>query len=157
MKQLITKIVDAFYFPIVRQFIPLQTFRYGVCGGINLLLDAVLYALLFNFVLHKKDLNLSFVVISPQIAAFLIVFPITFIIGFWLAKNVSFEGRKGKSSTQSIKYLIVVLINIATKYWGLKILTLNFSVFPSIANVIMTIVTVVISYILQNKFTFKKS
>lgn len=155
MKQLIIKIVDSLYLPIVRKFMPLQTFRYGVCGGINLIFDALLYLFFFNILLKQQNLNLHVVVISPQIAAFLLTFPIVFLTGFYLAKNISFEGRKGRSREQRVKYLAVVVLNIAIKYWGIKLLTIPMAIYPSIANVIMTVVTVVVSYLLQNYFTFK--
>ncbi|MFI3321756.1 MAG: GtrA family protein [Rikenellaceae bacterium] len=155
MKQLLIKIVDSFYLPIFRKFIPLQTFRYGVCGGINLIFDALLYLFFFNVVLKQQNFELPFVVISPQIAAFLFTFPIIFFTGFYLSKNVSFEGRKGRSSEQSVKYLAVVVLNIAVKYWGINFLTLVALIYPSIANVVMTVVTVIISYLLQNYFTFR--
>lgn len=79
--QRLTKIVDFFYIRPVRAVIPLQTFRYAICGGVNLGLNWVLYAVLYNFILDKEIVRLGFVAISPYIAAFLVVFPITFVTG----------------------------------------------------------------------------
>lgn len=155
LKTGIIKFVDSFYFPIFRKFIPPQTFRYGFCGGMNLIFDALLYTFSFHVLLRAENLYLGFVTISPQIAAFLIAFPLTFFSGFWLAKNVSFEGNIGRTSAQSAKYLLVVIMNIAIKYFGLKLLVDSLEFYPSIANVTMTIVTVVVSYLMQRYFTFK--
>ena len=57
--------------------------------------DIVLYFLLYNFVLQKQNLDLSFVVISPEIAAFLITFPVTFIgvLNHYLLWWMSQEGK----------------------------------------------------------------
>lgn len=142
------------HLPLVKRVMPLQTFRYGVCGGANMALDMVLYFLFFNFVLHKKDLDLDIVTISPQIAAFMMTFPITFLTGFWLAKNISFPNSFLKERTQTIRYFLVTVANICIKYFGIKLLV-YMMVFPSISNAIMTVVTVIFSYIMQKYFTFR--
>lgn len=155
LKTRIIKLVDSFYFPIFRKFIPPQTFRYGFCGGMNLVFDALLYTFFFHVLLDAENLSVGFITISPQIAAFLIAFPITFVSGFWLAKYVSFEGNVGRTTMQTVKYLLVVVVNIVVKYCGLKLLVDAWEFFPSIANVTMTTITVVVSYLMQRYFTFK--
>lgn len=151
----IIKLTDRLYVAPFNRLIPRQTFRYALCGGANMGLDMVLYFLFFHFLYEKSLLDLGFVVISPQIASFLTVFPITLFTGLWLAKNVSFRNSPLKDRTQCFRYLLVVCINIATKYLGLKLLTEVLAVFPSIANAIMTVVTVIISYLLQKHFSFR--
>lgn len=152
-KQII-KIVDWFYFPLLRRLVPRQTFRYAATGGANMVLDALLYFLFFHFVLHESDLDLGSVVVSPQIAAYLFTFPIVFFTGLWLAKNVTFQNSILSDKTQRFRYLMVTICNIVLKYIGIKGLVC-IGVFPSISNVIMTIVTVIFSYIMQHNFTFK--
>lgn len=154
MKRIIIKIIDIFYLPIIRKFIPLQTFRYGVTGGGNMVLDMIIYFIFYNFILDKKDLDLGLVVISPQIAAYLLTFPIIFCSGLWLAKNITFQNSVLSNNTQSMRYFMVTMANILIKYGGIKGLV-AIGVFPSISNAIMTVVTVIFSYIMQNKFTFK--
>lgn len=155
MREKITRFVDSFYFPFIADKIPLQTFRYGVCGGVNMLFDMVLYFVIFHYVLNESDVNLGVAVISPQIMAFLIAFPITFFTGFWLTKNVSFQNDSSKTGIQTVKYLMVVFLNIAVKYWGIKLLVDIVTVYPSISNAIMTVITVILSYLLQKRFTFR--
>ena len=104
--QRLTKIVDFFYIRPVRAVIPLQTFRYAICGGVNLGLNWVLYAVLYNFILDKEIVRLGFVAISPYIAAFLVVFPITFVTGFWLQKHIAFKYSPLRGRTQLFRYLI---------------------------------------------------
>ena len=44
---------------------------------------------------------------------------------------------------------MVVVLNIVIKYSGLKLLVEVIGVYPSISNAILTVVTVVVSYLLQ--------
>ncbi|MFI3262047.1 MAG: GtrA family protein [Rikenellaceae bacterium] len=154
-KDKILKFVEWFYFPFIRKFIPLETFRYGFCGGANMVLDMIIYFLIYHFVLQQNDVNLGVVVISSEIMAFLLTMPIIFFTGFWLAKHISFKNESDKTTIQQAKYLLVVCINILTKYWGLKLFILVFNIYPSISNALVTVVTVIISYCLQKRFTFK--
>ena len=61
LAQIITKIIDFFYIPF-RKFMPEQLFRYAACGGGNLVLDWILYFLIYNFVIGHDLVNLSLVV-----------------------------------------------------------------------------------------------
>ena len=38
----LTRIIDIFYLPPLRRLVPLQTFRYAVCGGANMGFDLLL-------------------------------------------------------------------------------------------------------------------
>lgn len=154
IQKLIIKTIDWLYFPFLQRILPRQTFRYAATGGANMVLDAVLYFLFFHFALHESDLNLGFVVISPQIAAYFLTFPIIFFTGLWLAKNITFQNSILSDKTQRFRYLMVTLCNVVLKYFGIKGLVLV-GIFPSISNVVMTIVTVLFSYIMQHNFTFK--
>lgn len=154
MRKIIIKTIDILYFPFIRKIIPLQTFRYAVTGGSNMVLDMIIYFIFYNFILVKKDLDLGLIVISPQIAAYLLTFPIIFCTGLWLAKNITFQNSVLSNNTQSVRYFMVTMANILIKYFGIKGLVAA-GIFPSISNAMMTVVTVIFSYIMQNKFTFK--
>ena len=90
----LTRIIDIFYLPPLRRLVPLQTFRYAVCGGANMGFDLLLYFILYNFVLDKEGVvHLGdFVAVSSYNAAWMIVFPITFFTGFWLNRHIAFHG-----------------------------------------------------------------
>lgn len=154
LQRFIIRVIDLFYIAPIRKIVPLQTFRYAVCGGGNMALDAVLYFLFFHFLFLERDVDLRFVTISPQIAAFLITAPITFCTGLWLAKNISFQNSPLRDRTQAARYLLVTLANFLMKYFGIKLLV-YVMVFPSIANALMTVVTVIFSYLMQKYYTFK--
>ncbi len=153
----LTKFIDLFYIAPLRRIMPLQTFRYGVCGGANLVLDWVLYFVLYNFILREQMLNLGFVVISAHIAAFIIEFPITFFTGFWLNRNIVFPGSQLKQFQQLKRYLLVVCGSILLNYICLKLFVEAAHIPAEIAKIITICITVVYRYIMQKHFTFKIS
>lgn len=154
IQRIILKFLDWVYFPIFRKYIPIKTFRYGATGGANMLFDWVLYFVFYNYVLRQDDLDLGFIVISAEVAAYLMVYPIILFTGMWLAKNITFQNSILSDKTQRLRYFIVTICNLSIKYAGLKGLV-AIGIFPSISNAMMTVVTVIFSYIMQQNFTFK--
>src|SRR5690606_32209297 len=104
---LIIRIIDSFYFPCLR-FIPIEIFRYGITGGANTFFDILLYYIFYQYVLSRQIIELGFVAISPHIAAFLLVFPITFCTGFMLAKYVTFTASELHGRVQFFRYWLTV-------------------------------------------------
>ena len=141
--QRLTKIVDFFYIRPVRAVIPLQTFRYAICGGVNLGLNWVLYAVLYNFILDKEIVRLGFVAISPYIAAFLVVFPITFVTGFWLQKHIAFKYSPLRGRTQLLNYLL------------LKFFVEAVHLYPTPSQAVTSLLIIGYSYLMQKYFTFR--
>jgi putative flippase GtrA len=149
------RVIDIFY-PPFRHFFSIDFFRYGVCGGLNLLFDWVLFFLIFNHLLHQQMLNLGIVTLSSHIAAFIIKFPITLLSGFLLQKYVTFSYSVAtKGRIQLLRYLFIVAVNLFVNYAGLKFFVEVIHLFPSIANVVVSIITVIVSYVGQKKFAFK--
>ena len=150
----ITRIIDFFYPPFSRYF-SVSLFRYAVTGVSNLVLDWVLYFLVYQFVLHKQMLHLGIVTLSSHIAAMIIVFPITFFTGFLLQKYVTFTASALRGRVQIIRYLVVVLANLLINYTGLKLLVDVIGIFPTPSKMIVTIITTMFSYFSQKKYTFR--
>lgn len=150
----IIKLIDWVYIPF-RNIIPQETFRYGATGGANTLLDIFLYFLFYNFILKKNMIDLGFVVISPHIAAFLIVFPITFSTGFLLAKYITFTQSTLRGRVQLFRYGISVGGSFILNYVFLKIFVELIGIFPTPSKILTTIIVVIYSYIIQKHFTFK--
>lgn len=155
LSQVIITVIDRLYLPPLPRIMPRQTFRYAVCGGANMLFDMVLYFLFYNFLYAKQNFVLGPVTVSPEIAAFLTAFPITFLSGLWLARNVSFRNSPLRTVTQGGRYFMVVVLNIAIKYSGLKLLVDVIGFYPSVSNALLTVVTVAVSYLLQKNFSFR--
>ena len=151
----IRMMIDYFY-PPFRRFVPIDTFHYAACGGANMVFDTVLYFVVFQFVLQQQMLHLGFVTMSSHIATLAIVFPITTFSGFLLQKYVTFSASELRGKVQLFRYFLVVVGNLAVNYFGLKLFVDVFGFFPTPSKMLITIITVVLSYIFQSKFTFKR-
>ena len=164
--QIITKIVDFFYRPF-RKYIPQQLFRYAACGGGNMVLDWVLYFILYNFVVGHDLVYISLpfssqwsvvsgqVCLTPHILTLLIVFPITLLTGFWLNKYVTFTQSSLRGYKQLWRYILIVALNLLVNYFGLKLLVEVCGIYPTPSKMIVTIITVVISFFGQKYFSFR--
>ena len=100
-------------------------------------------------------LDLGFVVISSHIAAFIIVFPITFSSGFLLAKYITFTQSELRGKIQLFRYGITVVGSILLNYLLLKLFVEAFDFFPTISKILTTIIVVLYSYYVQKYFSFK--
>lgn len=157
LQSFLLRIIDFFYTPF-RRFCPRQVFRYGVSGSANMVLDWLLYFIFYHaiYVATAGDV-LDFVVIAitPHIAAFFIVFPITTLTGFWLARNISFNESQLKGRTQFVRYITVVLANLLINYVCLKFFIETCHFYPTPSKMLTTVITVLFSFFMQKFFTFK--
>mgnify|MGYP001766083425 CR=1 FL=1 len=154
IRNLILKVIDSFYFPVFH-FIPREVFRYAFTGGVNTLFDLFLYYIVYKFILDKQIVELGFVAISAHIAAFLIVFPITFSTGFMLAKYVTFRASELKGRIQLFRYGVTVSGSILLNYVFLKFFVEYLGWYATVSKGITTIIVVIYSYISQRYFSFK--
>ena len=154
----ITKFIDFFYRPF-RRFCSEQFFRYGACGVGNMMLDWVLYFLMYNFVVGHQLVYFTLFgrewCLTPHIAALCIVFPITLLTGFWLNKYVTFTQSELHGARQFMRYISIVAVNLAVNYFGLKLLVEICGVYPTPSKMIITILTVAISYFGQKYYSFR--
>lgn len=155
LAQLITRLIDCFYWRPFQQFIPLQLFRYAACGGLNMVLDAVWYFVIYNFVVAHRYFDLGVVVLSPHIASMLVVFPITFFNGFWLNRYVAFRQSPLSGKTQLFRYALSILGSVLLTYAGLKFFVEVCGFWPTPSKVLTTGVTVVYSFLAAKYFTFR--
>lgn len=164
LSQIIGKIIDFFYRPFA-SYIPHQLFRYAACGGGNMVLDWVLYFVVYNFIVGHEliYINLSSIhpllstlCLTPHIMSLLIVFPITLLTGFWLNKYVTFTQSSLRGYNQLLRYILIVAINLLVNYFGLKFFVEICAFYPTPSKMLITIVTVAISFFGQKYFSFKK-
>lgn len=146
LTQLIDFFYEKFYFSHIfsREF-----FRYGVCGGSNMVLDWVLYFVIYHLLFGLQ-------VFSPHILAFCITFPITLLTGFWLNKYVTFTQSHLRGSKQLRRYILIVVINLLVNYLGLKFFVEYCQFYPTPSKMLITVITVAISYFGQKYYSFKK-
>lgn len=150
----ISDLIDLFY-PPFRKYLSLQFFRYSVSGASNMVFDWVLYFITYNFIIQKQLVNLGFVTLSPHIASLFVTFPITLFTGFLLQKYVTFTASQLRGSKQLFRYSLVVGLNLLINYFGLKIFVDFLNFYPTPSKMLITIITVIISYFSQKHFTFK--
>ena len=155
--RVLTRVIDLFYFPFLRKIVPLQTFRYGLCGALNMGLDLFLYFLAYHFLFAKQNFDLGFVVISPHIAALGVVFPITFFNGFWLNRNIAFRHSPLGRGTQLYRYLLSVAGAVVLNYACMKLFVDALHIYATPSKALTTVVSVVYSYMMQKYFTFRGS
>ncbi len=154
IRRLILSVIDFFY-PLFKQIMPIQTFRYAACGGFNTTLDILIYIISYNVILKEKHTVIYNYTITAHIASFIVGFFITFPIGFYLSRYVVFQETSTRKSSQLFKYFIVVLFCIILNYGFLKLFVETFYLNAIIAKIITTVFVVLFSYFSQKYFTFK--
>jgi len=152
-RKTIISVADWFYKPF-RRFVPQVTFRYGFTGGLNTALDIFLYFIFYNFIFDKEMFEFSFITISPHIAAFLIVFPITFTTGFMLAKYVTFTQSTLRGRKQLLRYGLSVCGSILLNYILIKFFVEYCHLWATVSKIITTVIVVIYSYFMQKHFSF---
>ena len=156
LAELIIRVIDWFYIRPVAAVLPRQVFRYVVCGGVTyILFDPVCYFLFYNFIVAHRYVDLGFVVVSPHIAAMILVFPFTFFVGFWLNRYVAFRRSPIGAGTQLLRYLLSVAGSVLLTYAGLKFFVEVCGVWPTPAKMVTTLLTTVYSFLAAKYFTFR--
>ena len=164
IERTLTKVIDFFY-PPFRKVMSLELFRYAACGGLNLVLEWVLYYVFYHFVFKGQIFDLGYILFkrhiailafTPHIAAFVFKFPITFLTGFWMARHISFSGSTLKGRTQIVRYFLVTVVNILINYFGLKLFVEVLHIWPTVSYIIISILCVTFSYLTNKFYSFRK-
>lgn len=135
---------------------PLQTFRYAVCGGTNVVLDLVLFFISFHFILHKELHDLGFIILKPYNAALLMAFVITFPTGFLMSKYIVWTESTLSGRVQLFRYFILVMTNFFLNYVMMMFFVEYLHFYPTLAKVLTIIIVVFYSYTSQKYFTFRE-
>jgi putative flippase GtrA len=151
----IFRVLDIFY-PLFSRIMPLQTFHYAACGGLNTVLSLSLYFISYNFIFHKQVVHFGFMAFQPHIAALLFSFLFTLPVGFYLSMYITFQGSYLRRRIQFLRYFIVILGCMAINYVLLKIFVEVFGWFPTPSQLLTTIVVIMFNYFSQRHFSFRK-
>ncbi|MBS2212602.1 GtrA family protein [Carboxylicivirga mesophila] len=154
LSKTILSLLDWFYKPF-SNYLPRQTFNYAACGGVNTVFDILLYFITYNYILDKHIVHTGIVAISPHIAAFLFVFPITFTTGFLLSKYITFTESNLRGRVQLFRYGLTVVGSILLNYILLKLFVEVAGLYPTLSKILTTIIVVGYSYVCQKYFTFR--
>lgn len=150
----LVRIVDVLYIRPLRGLISRDLFGYGLCGATNMALDILWYFLIYHYVVCARYVDLGFVVMSPHILSLFIVFPITFLTGFWLNRNVAFRVTKVSSRKQLFRYSLSVVGSILINYLCMKLFVEVCLIWPTPSKMITTVISVCYSYIMARFVTF---
>ena len=176
MKNTITSFIDFFY-PPFKRIMPLQTFRYGACGGGNMVLGFLVFTGVFHLITNLSHINLGFIeftistvkignarVLMMQSDTFAFKAhsfalscssTVVFFVGFLLNKYVVFTSSNLKGRIQLFRYLLSTLSSFCINYFLLNAMVLYLHVYPVLAQIAVTVIVVTISFFMQQYFTFK--
>jgi len=155
-RNIIVGSIDFFYKPFAR-LIPLQTFRYLACGGSNTVLNIFIEYVAYNFILHKQSFPVygSFI-IAPEVGAWIIAFCISFPAGFIMSRHIVFPESNLHSRIQLFRYALTTVTFIVFTYVLIKVFSFCLPMInQTVRYTFICIITAVLSYISQRKFTFK--
>lgn len=145
-----------FFYPPFRRIMPLQTFRYAVSGAGNTFLGLLSYYITYKFILRGQDFHFGFYALKSHVAALAVSFVVSFIVGFFLMKYVVFDDSRIRGRVQLFRYLLVCVFNLTVNFVLLKILVEVWGIYPVFAQIGTTVVVVLVSYLAQRHFSFKR-
>lgn len=154
MRKAIHTILDVFY-PPFRSLMPLQTFRYAACGGINTVLGLLVYYIAYHHIFDKQVFDFGFFAFKPHIAAMFLSFIVSFSVGFLLNKYIVFLASNLRGRIQLFRYGVSFVVNLVINYLLLKLFVEVFMWPAMISQVINTAVVITISYLSQKHFSFR--
>jgi putative flippase GtrA len=156
-KKIIRYFLD-FVYPLFKKLLPYQLYAYLAVGAANTVLNIVLFAVLYHFVLPQPGIRVSNYTVASYTISLLLAFVVTVPVGYWLSKTFAF-GQQGvapkQNARQFVKYFLVVMQGLVLDYLLLKLLVLYASMHPTVAKIISTVIVLVLNYLLQKYFTFR--
>jgi len=137
--------------------VPLQTYHYAACGGVNTAVSLFTYFISYNFIFKKEILDLGFIAFEPHIAALFMAFIISFPVGFYLSMYVIFQGSFLKRKVQLFRYFLVIMGCMTINYIFLKIFVEVFKWYPTPSQLLTTGIVIVFNYFCQRYFSFRSN
>lgn len=154
LSRMLISLIDTLYIKPLERVISRQMFGYFLCGAANMALDTLWYFLTYHYVVMERNVDLGIVVISPHIAALIIVFPITFFTGFLLNRYVAFRATQQRTTKQLFRYALSVVGSILLNYALMKFFVELCYVWPTIAKMMTTIIVALYSFLAAKYFSF---
>ena len=113
------------------------------------------YIIIYHFVVNKQVVDIGVYAFEPYSFALFISSSQTFFVGFLLNKYVVFLQSNLKGRIQLFRYLLSFLFNFCLNYVLLKGLIVYLKMNAVLAQMLVTIIIVAISYVTQRHFTFR--
>ncbi len=153
LHKLANKTLDFLYQPF-KGFLPVDSFRYIICGGANTGFEAILYFIFYNFIFQRQVIEFVFLTVSPHIAAFLIVFPIVFFSGFLLSRYLVFKRSILKGKVQLTRFAITILTSLIMQYFFMKIFVDWLNFYPTPSKILTSAVVAIFTFLAHRYFSF---
>jgi len=128
-------------------------------------LNIAIYSLCLKFAFTGETVSvLGHYHIAASVAAYVVAFCISFPIGFTLSRHIVFPESNLHGRIQFFRYVMATATFILLTYLLIKFFDMLLQVMPvggsyamihSITYTIINIITAILSYISQRKFTFK--
>lgn len=134
---------------------PLQTFRYAACGGVNTLLDIGVFSFSFYYLFHQQPIVLPFYTLKCFTASLIVAFCVSFPTGFVLMRYLVYPESNLRRRVQLFRYLVQVLTCIFLNYILMYLFYEMYHIPAVIAKVMTTFMVVAFSYTSQKHFTFR--
>lgn len=154
VRNTIFKVLDIFY-PLFRPFMPLQTYHYAACGGVNTVLTLFVYFFSYNYIFEKQVFEIGFLAFKPHIAALFVSFFVSLPVGFYLSMYVIFQGSYLRRRTQFLRYFAVIIGCMIIDYVGLKLFVEYFGWYPTPSKMLTTGIVILFNYFSQRHFSFR--
>jgi putative flippase GtrA len=134
---------------------PIETFRYAACGGINTMSGLLVWYVCYHFVFSRMVVNLVFYSFESYTLALLVSSSYSFTLGFLLNKYVVFTSSNLKGRIQLFRYFLSFAFNLMLNYFLLKLFVEKFTWDAFLSQLLTTVVVIAVSYFSQKHFTFK--
>src|SRR5947209_4793904 len=144
-----------FFYPLLKRFMPLQTFRYAAVGGANMIFDIAVFTYFNTYVLKQQVVYLGAFAFKSYVVAFVIAFCLTFPIGFYLSRYVVWQQTETKKRIQVFRYFVVVAACVGLNYILLNFFIQEFHWWPIVAKLVTTVIVVIFSYLTQRNYSFR--
>lgn len=154
LKSWILNIIDFFY-PLFKRFLPVQTYRYAVCGGVNTSISLVVFFIAHNYIFRNQPIHIGQLTISSYIGAYILGFCLSFPVGFYLSMFVVFEGSSLKRHHQLFRYFLVIMGCMLLNYICLKAFVDLLGWYPTPSQLVTTVIIILFNYFSQRYFSFK--
>jgi putative flippase GtrA len=154
MQQKFWSFIDLFY-PLFQRLMPLQTFRYAVCGSLNTSLGLFAYVMSYQYLFRGHKIDIIYYAFEPHTAALFLSFCINLPLGFLLNKYVVFSESNIKGRIQLFRYFIFFIFCLFLNYVLLKLFVEMAGLHAILAQFITTAIVILVSYLSQKHFTFK--
>jgi putative flippase GtrA len=154
LRKTILAVVDFFY-PLFKRFMPLQTYRYAACGGVNMIFDIAVFTYVNTYILGQKVVYIGSFAFKSYVVAFIVSFCLTFPVGFYLSRYVVWQQTETKKRIQIFRYFIIVAACVGLNYILLNLFILKFHWWPFFSKIVTTVIVVTFSYLTQRNFSFR--